>query len=196
MGMSNKQYRKELRDLLMTKTYQLHITIQPRYYDGWNDDEVMNTVERVEYDLCRQFLKGRWEKFCYEDRFWGIGFWEKEKNTSHRHAHILFHIPYQMMMISDNNDWLDFRVINSFRTQWFSHYPRDRITRLNYERAQRRYGNYEPLRLMFPYIQRIRSDKKDKRKVTYYDTKELFRDDRLEEYFFTRSHRATVSRSN
>ena len=196
MGMSNKQYRDELRDLLMTKSYQLHITIQPRYYDGWNDDEVMNTLERVEYDLCREFLNGCWEKYCYRDRFWGIGFWAKEKNSSHRHPHILYHIPYQMITVSDNKDWLDFRVMSSFRTNWLRHYPRDHITRWHSERAKRRYGTHEHIRLMFPYIQRIRSDKKDKRKVTYYDTKELFRDDRLEEYFFTRSHRATVSRSN
>ena len=39
------------------------------------------------------------------------------------------------------------------------------------------------------------SDKKDKRKVIFYDTKELFLDDRLDDIFFTRSHRATVSRA-
>ena len=187
----------------MKQTYHLHITFQPRYFDRWNDDELKNLIERVEYQLCYQFLKGRWEKYSYEDRFWGIGFWEKDRNTTDRHTHLLFHIPHHKLMVKDRNGWrkptstktfMEMRISSAFRSEYFKMYPRDWLTQKNYKRAVKRYGSYETFRIIYPHIQTIGSDKKDKKKVVFYDTKELFRSDRLEDIFFTRSHRATVSK--
>ena len=55
------------------------------------------------------------------------------------------------------------RISSAFRSEYFKMYPRDWLTRKNYEQAVKRYGSYEAFRIIYPHIQTIGSDKKDKK---------------------------------
>ena len=190
------------------RPWHLHITIQPRYYDRWDDGEMKELIRHTEYLLCKRFIKGHFEKYCLEDRFHGRVFFESEKNTKERHCHIVFYIPFHMLSRKTEDGWHKLKgsrlwktevVRQAFISSYITAYPKDRETLWRYRKSftnkdgtVNSYRKEENMRLRMPYVQVINHTKKDVKNVVGYDMKESHIEDRLNDIFFTNNNKAVT----
>lgn len=203
----NRLTTKFIENDSVQRPWHLHITLQPRYYDRWADSEIKELVRHTEYLLCKDYLHGRWHKYCLQDRFHGRVCFHAERGSKERYCHIVYYIPFHMMTKKTDQGRKQMTGDQSFltsvvRQRFMSHYIRiysmssDRLWKFrcsfrNKDGSQNSFRKEENSRLRTPYIQTIQQTDNDTKQVVRYDMKESHRHNRHDDIYFTNNNKSS-----
>lgn len=158
--------KQALQKWLQTYKFGHFITIEPTPCSPMKNDDMNQRLRKIDCLQNRKFIGNSYRKFCSQDRFWMVWFFENgHKGRTMRHLHLLTYFPFHQMNIGGSENYKKNMVKNYVLQLWYS----------------TPYFNYlNDARPVCPmHIETIPTEK-DSDRVAWYSTKQL--DKRLEKY--------------
>ena len=73
--------------------WALHLVLSPTDLKFSSDERALAALRKMNFFLCKRYLRRRFSKSCLEHRFHWIAFFQGTREAGNRHLHVLIYVP-------------------------------------------------------------------------------------------------------